>query len=425
MKKSAILLFVFLIGISCNVIADDYVMFNYQGRVKVQGQLFDGTGYFKFAIVNNPGNTSLWSNDLASSGGNEPTGSITVQVDNGIFNVTIGDPALGMEPINRTVFNHPNRIKLRIWFSDGTHGFQRLLPDRRLHNVELMGMVTGDEDFTIYVNGTTGNDENNGLTTDTAKKTIQTAVDVLPAKLECNVTIDIADGVYREPVDIVAITAIAGKSLTLLGDEDWTPSSPGMPSVRITGNDNDITDIRVRDFCLRMSQSTSVKAVGILCDGAGFCACPSGSGGGYSFENCVAKDSYRGFTASGCQTVNYYSCISDNNDQFGYIIIYNTHGKLTDCQAINNTLTGLYIQHNSSVDAFGSGNFSNNGSSGIMAQRSSFIFFNDGYSGTINNNSSYGLLLEFDSFAIDYTKNTFSGNGGILYKAQGGNTYTW
>jgi hypothetical protein len=163
-KQTFVCAILFLVTIGM-VFADDLVMFNYQGRVRVQGTAFNGTGYFKFAIVNNAGNVTLWSNDGTSVGGGEPVASIAVDVVEGIFNVMIGDPDLGMEPINRSIFNHPNQIKLRIWFSDGTHGFQQLLPDRRIVNPQLIGLVSGTEDFTIYVNGATGNDDNNGLTT--------------------------------------------------------------------------------------------------------------------------------------------------------------------------------------------------------------------------------------------------------------------
>ena len=196
--------------------ADDQVMFNYQGRVKVNGDPFDGTGYFKFALVNNPGTITLWSNDGTSIGGNEPTASISVEVYEGIFNVLIGDTTSGMEPLNSSIFNYPNEIKLRIWFSDGSHGFQQLLPDRKIINPQLLGLSTGKTDFTIYVDGATGNDSNNGLTPANAKQTIQSAVDSLPERLSCNVTIDIADGVYREEVKVFGLFVEPGKQLIFL-----------------------------------------------------------------------------------------------------------------------------------------------------------------------------------------------------------------
>ena len=38
-------------------------LINYQGRVTVSGAGFTGTGQFKFALLNGPLGTTLWSND--------------------------------------------------------------------------------------------------------------------------------------------------------------------------------------------------------------------------------------------------------------------------------------------------------------------------------------------------------------------------
>jgi hypothetical protein len=46
---------------------------NHQGRVSVGGENFDGSGQFKFALVNGEGTTSYWSNDGTSNGGAEPS----------------------------------------------------------------------------------------------------------------------------------------------------------------------------------------------------------------------------------------------------------------------------------------------------------------------------------------------------------------
>ena len=49
-------------------------LINYQGRVAVKGVNFDGSGQFKFAIVDAAGTTSYWSNDGTSTAGGEPGG---------------------------------------------------------------------------------------------------------------------------------------------------------------------------------------------------------------------------------------------------------------------------------------------------------------------------------------------------------------
>ena len=65
---------------------DGNVTFSYQGRVKVTGQAFNGTGLFKLSILNTPGNATLWSQDGTGTGENSPTGSISLPVSDGVFN---------------------------------------------------------------------------------------------------------------------------------------------------------------------------------------------------------------------------------------------------------------------------------------------------------------------------------------------------
>ncbi len=426
MKSRAVtILCVILLLVGVNLaFADDLVMFNYQGRVRVQGTPYDGTGYFKFAIVNNPGTITLWSNDGTSVGGGEPTASIPVSVSDGIFNVMVGDPDLGMEPINRSIFNHPSRIKLRIWFSDGTHGFQRLLPDRRITNPTLMGIRTGTEDFTIYVNGTTGNDDDNGLTTDTAKRTIQAAVDVLPERLRCNVTIDIADGVYREQVDVFGISVKVGKSLTFIGDENWTSSSPGDPSVRITGADEDISPTKVRNYGIWVQKCSGVILEGILFDYANSSGVNLTDGSSYQVRNCKAENNHAGFAAGSNASTSFTGCIAEHNDYNGFHIGSNSWAGLSNCVSKYNGSMGLTINTMAAVSFYNSGEFSNNSDSGILVVHNSKAWFSDSYNGYIRNNAKYGIQIRYDSYTEDHTKNTFSGNGlGILLVDNGGHTY--
>jgi hypothetical protein len=103
---------------------------SYQGRVQVSGAPFTGTGYFKFAIVNNAGNTTYWSND-GTSGGSEPTAAVPLPVSNGLFTVLLGDTSLeGMtQQLTASVFSGYDRY-LRVWFRAGGSGaFTRLTPD--------------------------------------------------------------------------------------------------------------------------------------------------------------------------------------------------------------------------------------------------------------------------------------------------------
>ena len=106
---------------------------SYQGQVQVGGTPVSGTGYFKFAVVSSAGTTSYWSNDGTSNGGGEPSAGVALSVDNGLFNVLLGDTDLsGMTlALSADVFSGKNRY-LRVWFSSDDSTYQQLTPDQRI-----------------------------------------------------------------------------------------------------------------------------------------------------------------------------------------------------------------------------------------------------------------------------------------------------
>src|SRR5262249_48602127 len=105
---------------------------NYQGRVAVGTTNFNGSGSFKFALVSTTGTTTYWSNDGTSTAGSQPTAAVTLTVTKGLFFVLLGDATItNMTAIPATVFNNTD-VRLRVWFNDGTNGFQLLTPDQRL-----------------------------------------------------------------------------------------------------------------------------------------------------------------------------------------------------------------------------------------------------------------------------------------------------
>lgn len=126
---------------------------NYQGRVAVGAPAvnFDGSGAFKFALVDGAGTTSYWSNDGTSSAGGEPTAAVTLTVTKGLYSVLLGDSTLTnigdvevvyMTAIPPTVFANAD-VRLRVWFDDGTaNGSQLLTPDQRIAAVGY-AMVAG------------------------------------------------------------------------------------------------------------------------------------------------------------------------------------------------------------------------------------------------------------------------------------------
>ena len=105
---------------------------NHQGRIAVDGINFDGTGQFKFALVDATGNTTFWSNDGTSNAGSQPTAAVSLSVVRGLYSVLLGDASLpNMTAVPAAVFANTN-VRLRVWFNDGSHGFQLISPDQRL-----------------------------------------------------------------------------------------------------------------------------------------------------------------------------------------------------------------------------------------------------------------------------------------------------
>jgi len=113
-------------------------MISYQGLVQVDGSPYNGTGYFKFAIVDSTtgnGTSNYWANDGTASG--EPAAAVPLAVGNGLFNVLLGDTSLaGMsQTLDDSVFSETDTY-LRVWFSQSTGGpFEALEPNQRFTSV--------------------------------------------------------------------------------------------------------------------------------------------------------------------------------------------------------------------------------------------------------------------------------------------------
>lgn len=105
---------------------------NHQGRVAVNGVHFEGTGQFKFALVNTGGTATYWSNDGTSVAGSEPVDAVSLQVTKGLYSVLLGDTNLPhMTALSESTLA-PGDVRLRVWFNDGTNGFQMISPDQSL-----------------------------------------------------------------------------------------------------------------------------------------------------------------------------------------------------------------------------------------------------------------------------------------------------
>ena len=109
----------------------------FQGRVLAAGIPFQGTGQFKFALVNADGSQTYWRNsvDVAPADG-VPDTAVSLPVVKGLYSVLLGDTSVPNMAGNLT----PSTVssgdaRLRVWFNDGVRGFQLLAPDQPLASV--------------------------------------------------------------------------------------------------------------------------------------------------------------------------------------------------------------------------------------------------------------------------------------------------
>ena len=107
---------------------------NHQGRVAVSGTNYSGTGFFKFALVDAAGTTTLWSNSGSSTGGAQPTAAVSASVSQGLYALGLGDTAMAnmTTAIPPSVFTGNADVRLRVWFSTNGTTFEQLTPDRRI-----------------------------------------------------------------------------------------------------------------------------------------------------------------------------------------------------------------------------------------------------------------------------------------------------
>lgn len=125
MRLPLLCIFPLLLGGLWSADAEVPRLINHQGRMAVNGVPFQGTGQFRFALMNGDGTTTFWSND---SGG----ATVSLSVSQGLYSVLLGDTSLThMTAIPPEVFANGD-VRLRVWFNDGVNGSQQITPDQRL-----------------------------------------------------------------------------------------------------------------------------------------------------------------------------------------------------------------------------------------------------------------------------------------------------
>lgn len=391
-----------------------------------QGVPFNGEGKFKFAIVSvKDGDTTetvLWTND-GSLISDQSTSSVTKMVENGVFDIQIGDTTIhNMAAINQTIFKSEDTLYLRKWFDDGQNGFELLAPDTRILNHSLLALHS-KQDIHLYVDSIHGKDTNSGLHSSRAKKTIQAAVDIVPTHLVTNLTIHVAPGTYPEAVVIAGIVAIPGRSFKITGDTSWTYEQYGSATPQVV-MEGDLSKARgfyaqacsnlvIEGFTL---QNYTIAGIGV-------------ENGQYNVNKVVSNYNRRGLICSQA-SLNVNEGVFDHNTSEGFWGINSSTLSLTKVNCDNNAQFGFSISAQTSAQIKGVGSYQNNGSSGLALFHNSHIWFSPGYygypifDGNISGNGQYGIWIAYDSYTEFHSQATFSGNGiEDLHIVQGGHTY--
>ena len=207
-------------------------LINYQGRVAVGAVNFDGSGQFKFALVDATGATTFWSNDGTSTAGSEPTAGVSLPVTKGLYSVLLGDTAVGagMAAIPLGVFNNPD-VRLRVGFNDGTQGWQLLTPDQRIAAVGYAIMAGNVADGAItsakIANGAVGSPQ---IASSAVGGTQLADSSVTAAKIASSQVVRNVNGL----TDAVTLAPGANITITPLGDSLTIASSGGVFSLNGT-----------------------------------------------------------------------------------------------------------------------------------------------------------------------------------------------
>jgi protein-disulfide isomerase len=103
----------------------DAVTLRYEGRIKVAGKPFSGTGSFFFSLQNSQDEIIWTSGEFPFRGStNNPANALKLVVTSGAYEVRLGDTTLGMPALSRQVLGNAKAPRLKVWFNDGVHGWQ-------------------------------------------------------------------------------------------------------------------------------------------------------------------------------------------------------------------------------------------------------------------------------------------------------------
>jgi N-acetylneuraminic acid mutarotase len=122
---------------------------HYQGRILVGPTALNGPAGFKFALVDESASSLLWANSPDSDLDGQPDSAVTLALNRGLYSVLLGDTNIpNMAPLTAGIFTN-QALFLRVWFNDGTHGFELMSPDQQLGSVGHAILASDVEDGAI------------------------------------------------------------------------------------------------------------------------------------------------------------------------------------------------------------------------------------------------------------------------------------
>jgi hypothetical protein len=230
----------------------------YQGEVRVSGDPFTGTGYFKFAVVNAAGNTAYWSNDGTGAGGGEPTAAVQLAVSQGLFNVLLGDTTLGgmTQALTADVFSQPDRY-LRVWFSSDNVTFSQLTPDTRIaavpYALQAQEAVDADTVDGLHASELGTHYQNVVVVAQSGGDYtgVQAAIDSIADAAADNVyLVWVAPGVYSETVTMKPYVHLqgAGQKVTVIWSTASSSAWPPDAATLVLASDTSLRDLTVSNY---------------------------------------------------------------------------------------------------------------------------------------------------------------------------------
>jgi hypothetical protein len=237
MTRLRISIVVLALAVSCSAVGAGTVpspFINYEGVLRDASDApLDGTFEMTFRFFDTPGNEILIDTHSAVT---VTGGLFNVQLGSGVVTDGSGAGTYGSLP---EVFRDFEPVFMEVTITKPVGGTETLSPRIQVtsaayamnaHYVKGQDLIS-DGPLDLYVNNTTGDDNNDGLAPETAKATIMGAVRAIPAVLNGEVNVRIKAGIYNENVVLSQRQRNGAYFLRLLHDTNDPANDP--PSVQI------------------------------------------------------------------------------------------------------------------------------------------------------------------------------------------------